>query len=43
VTANLTGSVDVYSISIKKMKFKGKLELDYISRSKIKVLNLEKG
>lgn len=43
LTGNLCGSVDIYDISIKKMKFKGKFELDYISGSKLKVKSLEKG
>lgn len=43
LTGNLCGSVDVYDISIKKMKFKGKFELNYVSSSKIKIQSLEKG
>lgn len=43
LTGNLCGSVDVFDISIKKMKFKGKFELSYISPSKVKIVNLEKG
>ena len=42
-TGNLCGSVDVLDISIKKMKFKGKFELSYISPSKVKIVSLEKG
>ena len=42
-TGNLCGSVDSYDVSMKRMRFKGKFELNYLSGSKIKVLSLEKG
>lgn len=41
VTGNLCGSVDLYDISMKRIRFKGKFELNYISPSQIHVLNLE--
>ena len=43
VTGNLCGSVDMYDISMKKMRYKGKFELNYISPSQVHVLALETG
>lgn len=41
VTGNLCGSVDLYSISMKTIRFKGKFELNYISPSQINIQNLQ--
>jgi intraflagellar transport protein 172 len=43
ITGNLCGSVDMYDISMKKMRYKGKFELNYISPSQVHVLALETG
>lgn len=43
ITANSCGSVDVFDVSVRKMKFKGKFELNYLSGSKIRVKSLERG
>jgi len=37
VTGNLCGSVDMYDISMKKLRLKGKFELNYISPSQVHV------
>ena len=41
LTANLCGSVDLYDISMKKIVFNGKFELNFISPSQIHVLSYE--
>lgn len=35
VTGNLCGSVDLYDASLKKIKLKGKFELNYVSPSQV--------
>jgi intraflagellar transport protein 172 len=43
VTGSLCGSVDVYDASMKKIKYKGKFELNYVSPSQIVVKTLLTG
>ena len=33
VTGNLCGSVDIFDVSMKKLRYKGKFELNYVSPS----------
>jgi intraflagellar transport protein 172 len=35
VTGNLCGSVDIYDASLKKIKLKGKFQLNYVSPSQV--------
>ena len=37
VTGNLCGSVDIYDASLKKVKLKGKFQLNYVSPSQVLV------
>lgn len=41
MTGNICGSVDLYELSIKKLKLKGKFEVDFINQSRIKIFNME--
>ncbi len=43
MTGSLCGSVDVYDASMKKIKYKGKFELNYVSPSQIVVKTLLTG
>ena len=43
ILSNVTGSIDVFGLSIKKLKFKGKFEINYVSSSKISIKSIEKG
>lgn len=40
---NLCGSVDIYDASLKKVKLKGKFQLNYVSPSQVLVQVLDKG
>lgn len=43
LTANLCGSVDMYDISLKKIIFNGKFELNYVSPSHVQIASLGSG
>lgn len=42
-TGNLCGSVDIYDASLKKIKLKGKFQLNYVSPSQVLIQILESG
>jgi intraflagellar transport protein 172 len=41
VTGNLCGSVDIYDASLKKIKLRGKFQLNYVSPSQVLIQVLE--
>ena len=41
--SNLCGSLDIYDISLKKVNYKGKFELNYVSPSQVVILTLATG
>lgn len=43
VTGNLCGSVDLYDASLKKIKLKGKFQLNYVSPSQVLIQVIETG
>jgi intraflagellar transport protein 172 len=43
ISANMCGSVDVFDVSIKRLNFKGKFELNYLSSSKVRITSMDKG
>ena len=43
VTGNLCGSVDLYDASLKKIKLKGKFQLNYVSPSQVLIQIIETG
>lgn len=42
-TGNLCGSVDIYDASLKKVKLKGKFQLNHLSPSQVLIQILESG
>lgn len=43
ITGNLCGSLDLYEASMKKIRYKGKFEFNYVSPSQVVVLTLATG
>jgi len=43
ISANMCGSVDLFDVSIKRLNFKGKFELNYLSSSKVRITSIDKG
>lgn len=43
VCGNLTGSVDIFDVSLKRLNLRGKFDLNYLSSSKVRVTSIETG